>query len=245
MSPSPAVGVVGSAAPDVVEQLRAAIRDANADPERAAAQQRYMKSALPYRGLTSAELKATLRPALAAYIPGGREEWESAVRRLWDEAEFRDERYAAAALAQHRRARAWQDSATMEVYRHLVVTGAWWDHVDDLATHSIAPILLRHRDVETVRMREWAVAEGLWLRRVAIICQLPLRDRTDVDLLPEAIEANVEGTTYGSEFFIRKAIGWALRQYARTDPDWVRAFVAAHESVLSGLSRREALKHLG
>ena len=91
----------------------------------------------------------------------------------------------------------------------------------------------------------WAVADDMWLRRVAIICQLPFRDRTDVHLLTEAIEANVEGTAYGSEFFIRKAIGWALRQYARTDPDWVRAFVAAHESVLSGLSRREARKHIG
>ncbi|MEI2775075.1 MAG: DNA alkylation repair protein [Tetrasphaera sp.] len=228
---------------DIVAAVRAALRSAG-DPERAIQQQRYMKSAMPYRGLTSRELKLLLRPVLAAYAPAERTEWEHAVRELFDDAAFREERYAAAALAQHRSARAWQDPAAMGLYRHLVVTGAWWDHVDDLATHSVAPILLRHRDSETERMLDWAVADDLWLRRVAIICQLPFGDRTDIALLGAVIDANVEGTAYGREFFVRKAIGWALRQYARINPDWVRAFVAERADVLSGLSTREALKHL-
>lgn len=227
----------------VVAAVRAVIR-AGGDPERAVQQQRYMKSAMPYRGWTSGELKRALRPVFAAYAPGERPAWEGAVRELWDRASVREERYAATALAQHGSARAWQDPAAMTLYRHLIVTGAWWDHVDDVATHSVAPILLRHRDSETVRMREWADAEDLWLRRTAILCQLPFGERTDRALLTAAIDANVEGTAYGSEFFVRKAIGWALRQYARTDPDWVRGFVAERADVLSGLSRREALKHL-
>lgn len=227
----------------LVAAVRTAIRSAG-DPDRAVQQQRYMKSALPCQGLTSDELKRALRPVFAAYAPGERSAWEGAVRELWDRASVREERYAATGLAQHRSARAWQDPAAMALYRHLIVTGAWWDHVDDVATHSVAPILLRHRDSETVRMREWAVADDLWLRRTAILCQLPFGERTDRALLTAAIDANVEGTAYGSEFFVRKAIGWALRQYARTDPDWVRGFVAARADVLSGLSRRESLKHL-
>ena len=239
MPSSPAARV-----PPVVTAVRMAVRQAEGSPDRAAAQQRYMKSAMPYRGLTATELRALLRPVLTAYGPVGRPEWERAVRLLWDEARFREERYAATALAQHRSAQAWQDPAAMGLYRHLVVTGAWWDHVDDLATHSVAPILLRHPASETQRMRTWAIEDDLWLRRVAILCQLPFGAATDLDLLTEVIEANVEGTAYGSEFFIRKAIGWALRQQARTDPAGVRGFVAARAGVLSGLSRREALKHL-
>ena len=73
-----------------------------------------------------------------------------------------------------------------------------------------------------------------------MICQVGAKDRTDVALLTTAVEANLDDW----DFFLRKAIGWALRQFARTDPDWVRDFVAAHDERLSHLSRREALKHL-
>ncbi len=88
-------------------------------------------------------------------------------------------------------------------------------------------------------LRDWAVATDRWLRRTSIICQLGAKERTDLALLTEAIEANVDDR----DFFLRKGIGWALRQYARTDPAWVRTFVDAHPD-LSALSRREALKHL-
>lgn len=88
-------------------------------------------------------------------------------------------------------------------------------------------------------LRTWARAPDRWLRRTAVICQLGAKDGTDLELLTEAIEANLDD----GDFFLRKGIGWALRQYARTDPDWVRSFVAAHPA-LSPLSRKEALKHL-
>ena len=90
-------------------------------------------------------------------------------------------------------------------------------------------------------IREWSTDPDRWLRRSSIICQLALKHRTDVALLTDVIEPNLADR----EFFIRKAIGWALRQYARTDPDWVRAFVAVStRTPLSPLSRREAMKHL-
>ena len=93
-------------------------------------------------------------------------------------------------------------------------------------------------------MRAWAVEDDLWLRRTSILCQLHRTRSTDLDLLRHVLESNLEGSRFGSEFFIRKAVGWALRQHARTDPDWVRAFVTEHQDRLSGLSRREALRHL-
>ena len=90
----------------------------------------------------------------------------------------------------------------------------------------------------------WATGDDLWLRRISIICQLQRKTSTDLELLSHSIDSNLEGSRHGSEFFIRKAIGWALRQHARIDPDWVKAFVETRGSRLSGLSRREALKHL-
>jgi 3-methyladenine DNA glycosylase AlkD len=93
-------------------------------------------------------------------------------------------------------------------------------------------------------LRADAVDDDLWVRRVAILAQLKHRDETDVELLADVLDANLDGSLHGREFFIRKAIGWALRQHARVDPGWVRAFVEARGDRLSGLSRREALKHL-
>lgn len=90
-------------------------------------------------------------------------------------------------------------------------------------------------------MRAWAVEDDLWLRRAALLCQLTHKEDTDRELLRYVIQANVDDTS----FWLRKAIGWALRQFARTDPDWVREEVARLEPRISGLSRREALKHVG
>jgi 3-methyladenine DNA glycosylase AlkD len=225
----------------VVDAVRTALAAAG-DPARAVAQQAYMKSAMPYRGLTSPELKALLRPILAdpAYRIAERDDWEGAVRDLWDGATHREERYAATALTGHRAYMAWQDPAVVPLYRHLIVTGAWWDHVDEVASNRIGPILLSHNEILTPIVRGWATDDDLWLRRTAIISQLTFKEQTDLALLREAIEPNLADTS----FWIRKAIGWALRQYARTDPAWVRATVAEYGDRLSGLSRREALKHI-
>jgi 3-methyladenine DNA glycosylase AlkD len=227
----------------VPDDIATAVRDALAsggDPEKAAQQQRYMKSELPYRGYAAPELKALLRPLLASYRPTDRATWEAAVRALWDEATHREERYAALALGRHRRARAWLDPGSVLLFRHLVVTGAWWDLVDETAQHLVRPALVEHREAMTPVLWAWATDEDLWVRRTAVICQVGLRTDTDLDLLEHAIEANVDDPT----FWLRKAIGWALRDYARTDPGWVRAEVLRHGDRLSGLSRREALKHL-
>jgi 3-methyladenine DNA glycosylase AlkD len=226
---------------DLVSVIRSAL-EAAGDPVRAEGQQRYMKSQLPYRGLTSAELRATLRPILAdpAHRMTERDEWEATVRELWDGATHREERYAATALTGHRAYRRWQDPDAVALYRHQITTGAWWDLVDEIASNRIGPILLSHKVVMTPVMRQWAKDPDLWVRRSAILSQLTFKEQTDTALLVDTIEPNLTDTT----FWIRKAIGWGLRQYARTDPEWVRETVAAYGDRLSGLSRREALKHL-
>ncbi len=210
------------------------------DPERAAAQRRYMKSEMPFRGITSPELTALLRPLMATYDPASRAAWEATVRSLWDDATHREERYAALVLAKHRAARSWRDPSLVPLVRHLVVTGAWWDLVDDIAVHLAGAVLAEHPDEMAPVVRAWAADDDQWLRRTAVLCQLGRRADTDLDLLRYTVECNVDDES----FWLRKAIGWALRDLARTDPEWVLAEVDRLDGRLSPLSRREALKHL-
>ncbi len=230
-----------------VDVLLATIRSALpavADPANAAPMQRYMKSALPFHGVSMPVLRRTVRPLIAAHPLPDRATWERAVRTLYAEVSHREERYAALELAGHRLYRAHRDVDALPLFAWLVSEGAWWDLVDWTAS-LVDEVLRTHPAAARPVVREWATADDLWLRRVAIIGQLRAKGDTDLDLLVHALDANLVGSPFGDEFFIRKAVGWALRQHARTDPDWVRTFVAARGDRLSTLSRREALKHLG
>jgi 3-methyladenine DNA glycosylase AlkD len=162
------------------------------------------------------------------------------VRRLWDDAEYREERYAATELLNTASARRLRSMELLPLYRELIVSGAWWDHVDEVA-HRVADLRAQFPAEMDPVLRNWGTDGDLWLRRAAIISQLGAKRATDVDLLTDVIEPNLAER----DFFIRKAIGWALRDYAWTNPEWVRSYVTAHETQLSPLSRREALKNIG
>ena len=200
--------------------------------------QAYMKSTMPFLGVRVPEVRRLTRDLARRHPVDTRSGLERTVRELWTGAEFREERYAATALLDTSDARAVRAPELLPFYRELIVSGAWWDHVDELA-HRVGELRTRWPDTITPQLLEWAVADDIWVRRASIICQLGAARDTDLALLTTAIDANATER----EFFLRKAIGWALRDYARTDPGWVRTFVEARE--LSPLSRREALKHLG
>ena len=215
-------------------ELRAALREA-ADPALAPGQQAYMKSAMPFLGVRVPEVRAIAR-RLARGVTEA-EVLRATALELWRDAAYREERYAAGELMALRPMRGRLE--LLPVHEEMIRTGAWWDHSDEVA-HRIAETLDAHPSELAALLRAWARDDDLWIRRVAIIGQLGRRDGTDRALLAEAIEANLGDP----EFFIRKAIGWALRDLAKTDPEWVRAFVDAHPG-LSPLSRREALRALG
>jgi 3-methyladenine DNA glycosylase AlkD len=222
----------------LVEDVRAALR-AVADPAKAEPMRAYMRSAMPFLGVPTPERTAALRPVLSAHPLRDAAAWRGTLLALWREATHREERYAALVLARrYPRLLVAEPDASVEMLDELVVTGAWWDLVDDTAIRLVGPLLLAHPDLVAPAMRRWARDADRWRRRTAVICQIGAKDRVDTALLAEAIEANAADP----DFFLRKGIGWALRQHARADPDWVRHFVASH--ALSPLSRREALKHL-
>lgn len=217
----------------LVTSIRTALRQA-ADPAIAPGQQAYMKSSSPFLGVRVPAVRALVREATrddrdAPALLG-------AALVLWREAAFREERYAALALMALKPLRG--DATLLPVHQEMIRTGAWWDLVDE-AAHRLREIFDVDHELMAVEMRVWSDDDDLWVRRAAIISQIGRRDATDLDVLEYAILANVDDP----EFFIRKAIGWALREYGKHDPEWVRTFVSQHPE-LSPLSRREALKSL-
>ncbi len=231
---------LGRADAELIAAVRRGLLD-RADPEKAPAMQAYMKSSMPYRGVPSPGQKALAREVLTAHPLPDEETWRQTVLALWRDAEYREERYLALALAGHRAYAGYQTPAAIPLYEELIVTGAWWDYVDDVAIHRLGPILRTYPEVGRPLALAWRTDADLWRRRTAIIHQVTAKRATDLDLLTACIVPNLADR----QFFIRKAIGWALRDYAWTDPEWVRAWVAAHDDQLSGLSRREALKNIG
>jgi 3-methyladenine DNA glycosylase AlkD len=218
----------------LVVAVRAALRSA-ADPARAAGMQAYLKSAEPCLGVRVPEVRRLTRSLAGEHRPASAEDVREAATALWRGATHREERYAAVALTGLPVARGALE--VLPLYDEMITTGAWWDLVDGVAPR-IRDLLLDHPATMPALVRDWARSPDRWLRRSAVIAQLGAKARTDTALLTEVIELNADDP----EFFVRKAIGWALRDFARTDPDWVVHFLTGHE--LSPLSRREAAKHL-
>jgi 3-methyladenine DNA glycosylase AlkD len=234
----------------LVDTVRRALAE-HADPVRAAGQQRYMRSALPYRGLTTPQLRSVVRAVLSdsSNRPASATQWEATIRMLWDDAEYREEWYAALAIARHPSAKHYRAAGALALYRHLIATGAWWDVVDETATHLVRDELLADPARVAPIIRSWSNDADQWVRRAAILCQIGARDRVDLDLLRDVIASNLEHATTAppsgkQDFFIRKAIGWALRDASYRHAGWVGTFVADHRSSMAPLTIREALKQI-
>jgi len=219
----------------LVAAVRAGLAEL-ADPVKAPQMQRYMRSDLPYRGVQTPLWRPLARRLGREHPSPDLATLTATVRELWHGARFREERYVALQLTADRR---WVTPELVPLYRELIESGAWWDFVDEIATHRIGPLLRGFPAELTPIVRSWAVDEHLWLRRASVICQVGSKSATDTDLLTHCISSTIGER----DFFLRKGIGWALRDYSRTDPAWVAAFVDAHPE-LSPLSRREAVKYL-
>jgi 3-methyladenine DNA glycosylase AlkD len=211
------------------------------DAARALAMKAYMKSAMPYHGVPTPQLRAVCKRVFAAHEIASAKAWERDVLALWRGARFREERYAALALTSDRRFRAYETTAALPMYEEMVVDGAWWDFIDPIATHHLSAILVSEPAKMRRTMLAWSRDENMWKRRCSILCQIPFKTKTDLELLYTCIEPSLASR----EFFLRKAIGWALRQYAWTDAAEVQRFVAQNRARLSPLSVREALKNVG
>lgn len=217
----------------VLGRLRSTLPE-HADPVRATAMSAYMRDKFAFLGIPSTPLTGLTRQALAGLPRPTSDEAAEIALGCWA-AEEREYQYVACAyLRRHVRV---LDAGFMGTLRELVVTKSWWDTVDALAAHVAGPLREAYPELVVI-LDDWAASDELWLARTAILHQLRYGTRTDADRLFRYCAMRAGDT----DFFLRKAIGWALREYAKTDPAAVVRFVESHE--LSGLSRREAVKNL-
>lgn len=228
-------GGVTDLAVDVVGRLVAAFEPAR-DPLAAQPMVAYVRHQFEFLGLPRPARDALQRSAWAGLDRPDSPTLAAVARACWDRPE-REYQYAACDyLIRHQ---AVAEAGFIDVVRELVTTKSWWDTVDALASRVAGPLVARHPGL-VASMRAWGDDPNFWVARTALLHQLHYKDRTDADVL----FALCERRAGDREFFIRKAIGWALREYSKTDADAVRGFVRDHAGVLSGLSKREALKWL-
>lgn len=208
-----------------------------ADAEKAEQMQAYMKSEMPFYGVQKPQRVPIFRALKKGFVPRDRQDYEARVLALWA-LPRREDRYAALFYARSFKAHITLES--LPLYERLIREGAWWDLVDEVIMKLLNPLTLAHRATLRPLMDAWLEDEDLWIRRAAILCQAKHKAKTD----PEQLFAYCLARAAEKEFFIRKAIGWALRQYAYTNAKAVRAFLEQHKDDLSTLSYREASKHL-
>jgi 3-methyladenine DNA glycosylase AlkD len=208
-----------------------------ADSSRAAGMAAYMKTEMPFFGVPAPARRRAACEVLRRFPPSGPGEYSELVRALWD-LPHREEKYAAIDVAAA--CRAFHVPQSIPLYESMIREGAWWDLVDGIATGCFGRVLRNHRAAVTPVVSAWLQDPFMWIRRAALICQVGHREETDSELLFEACRA----LALEKEFFIRKAIGWALRDYSYSRPDEVAGFLAGHSDVLSGLSFREGAKAL-
>ena len=195
----------------------------------------YMKHHFPFLGIKSPERKELLKTFFSTYSVPERSQLHEEVMAIFEMPE-REYQYAAIALlSKNQKHLTLEDLAFCE---KLITEKSWWDSIDSIAPSIVGTIVLKNRVNGERIMRQWSGSDNMWLNRAAILHQLKYKKETNEQFLMEIIL----GHTESNEFFIQKAIGWVLREYAKTDPEFVIHFVASN--VLKPLSKREALKNI-
>lgn len=214
-----------------VKHIQNLLEDAR-KPEQAERMQAYMKNQFVFLGIKTPERKLLIADPLRSLDPS---EALHTAQLLWTFPEREFQYVGLDVLEKHHKALKPTDLPTL---RQLIQSRSWWDTVDALATKCVGMLVLRHPELRQ-EMDLWTEDENMWIRRTALLHQLKHRRKTD----SERLFAYCLKQANDPDFFIRKAMGWALREYAKTRPEEVQRFVEQHQAHLSGLTVREALKH--
>ncbi|GAA5229175.1 DNA alkylation repair protein [Paeniglutamicibacter antarcticus] len=207
-------------------------------PGRSVSAQAYMKTAQPFLGVPIPQMRRITRFFVRELGIRSAEDRLALATEIWSEATHREHWYAAQEICAAATCRGRLEF--LPLYERMIIQGAWWDIVDG-CSRPYGQLLLARPRVIGALMRSWSNDPNMWKRRQSIICQLHLGLDTDTDLLAAALLPNLGDR----EYFIGKAMGWALRQYGKTDPQWVLSWVRDHQEAMTPLALREALKHLG
>ena len=204
------------------------------DPEKAAQMSAYMGDQFDFLGVPAPRRRKACEKQFKTARDENEIDWEF-IEACWEQ-KFREFQYVAVdyiTLMQH-----FLKEEDLEKIQKLIRTKSWWDTVDNFHK-PIGTLVMTYPNLEE-KILEWSKDDNIWIRRSAILLQLGHKKFTNTELLEAIIKNN-----FGSkEFFINKAIGWALREYSKTNPDWVANFIRENKSELSTLSYREATRFL-
>jgi 3-methyladenine DNA glycosylase AlkD len=218
----------------LIDDLRRRLTE-QANPENAEHMSRYLKNHFPFFGIKTPERREIGK--LFFQETGILKEPfnEEFVLALWEQPERECQLFALDYIAKFLKK---LEKTHISLIEKLITTKSWWDTVDTLAAHPAGTIIAKHPELIEELVDKWAVSEDMWLRRTAIIHQLRYKDKTNEELLYKYIKLNADS----KEFFIQKGIGWALREYSKTNPHSVKQFIQSTH--LAPLSVREGSKYI-
>lgn len=206
-----------------------------ADPETASAMQAYMRNQFEFLGIQSVPRRAAMKALLSSAQRPSINELSTVINQLWQLPEREYQMVALDLLIAYKNR---LPATILNDLQRWLTTQSWWDTVDLLATHIAGELFTRYPAESAPFLLHWRGSDNIWLRRTTLLFQLKYKARTDDALLFSLITDNQSDT----EFFIQKAIGWALREYSKTNPDAVTHFI--EQQNIQGLAKREALKWL-
>ena len=202
--------------------------------EQAQRMSKYMLNKFEYIGIKTSERRKIFKNFFKEYKNEEKIDWEF-VNKCWEN-KYREFQYIAADYLKN-----MKDKLTIDdipEFKRLILKKSWWDTIDNLDM-TIGALALKDSNVNKILL-EWSLDENIWLRRIAIDHQLLRKEKTDTELLEKILKNNLGQ----AEFFINKAIGWALRDYSKTNPNWVKNFIEKNREKMAKLSIREASKYL-
>ena len=209
--------------------------EANRNKENAIPMQKYMKNHFPFLGIKTPKRRELMKQFFqeSGILKEGLQ--TNFIEALW---KLEEREYQYAALDYIERSIKKLDKSHLPLFEKLITTKSWWDSVDALAPKPVGTIAASFPEIIPQTIEGWAYENHLWLNRAAILFQLKYKEKTDENLIYLYILQNKES----KEFFIQKAIGWALREYSKTNPESVKQFIEANK--LPKLSIREGSKYL-
>ena len=202
--------------------------------EQARKMSKYMLNKFEYIGIKTPERRKIFKNFFKEYKNEEKIDWEF-VNKCWEN-KYREFQYIAADYLKNMKDKLTRDD--IPKLKQLILKKSWWDTIDNLDM-TIGALALKDSNVNKILL-EWSIDENIWLRRIAIDHQLLRKEKTNTELLEKVLENNLEQ----AEFFINKSIGWALRDYSKTNPEWVKNFIEKNKEKMAKLSIREASKYL-
>ncbi len=208
----------------------------NGNPEVAAQQKAYMRNQFEFYGLKSAERRDIQKPFLVKDFLPPKANLDALVKKLWKEPQREYHHFAQELAFKYIKQLEKKD---IQLFEFMITHQSWWDTVDYIANKLVGAYMKEFPEERDKHVARWLASGNIWLQRTALIFQLKYKE----DLDPKLMASTINTLLGSKEFFINKAIGWILREYSRTNPEWVQDFVAK-TPLLHGLSRREALRLL-